>query len=496
MTTQPAGAQWLRNANLEFALPPNKSVAQQPPRPFPRQTTHDLATASKSIDVEEPVFKKQKLGNVSVAVRSSSHQDTLEGPGGSTSARDTEINGVKDPPPKATGAGLQTRTDHDQPGGQGRCNIFPVRPPRLVNRHSRSAEPKPISAPRKDVQVKPYTAESPSSAPKYQGNSETRYKRYLNISVLMSLGLGAADFFPWAGHHSEDILSELTTKQGYYDKAQVSQNETSTARPLVWSSLKHKSGLQILSSLFVSALDQRQVYGTITTNPTFKPPPRVTLTDTKREAWLRDLANPAIPLRRLSRTIPHGIRGKVLLDHCLAKQIPTTRAIWLAKCVGANEIRAFKRKGASGAFAIGGEMNWIKDWTTNVEQFLETIVATCGAAGWSANINYAYGLMLFICMIITNLDISSLRIATQLFSERLLDQEHYLDWLITTLRNSDADNMPIWLLMTQIYWMEILQHRQRGRRLAEAMLEQLYRVSSNNMFQIHYTDIGYLGKRI
>ena len=161
-----------------------------------------------------------------------------------------------------------------------------------------------------------------------------------------------------------------------------------TARPSVWSSLKHKSGLQILSSLFASALDQRQTHGTITMNCTFKPPPRVTLTDTKREAWLRDLANPAIPLRRLSRTIPHGIRGKALLDHCVAKNIPTSRAIWLAKCVGANEIRASKRKGTSGAFGLGGEAKWIKDWTSNVEQFIEAVIESCGSPEWKDNMTY------------------------------------------------------------------------------------------------------------
>ena len=196
-----------------------------------------------------------------------------------------------------------------------------------------------------------------------------------------------ADFFPWAGHSPEDTLNEQSTKNGYYDKV-ISQNETNTARPLVWSGLKHKSGLQILSSLFVSVLDQRQAHGIVTTKCTFKPPPRVTLTDAKREAWLRDLANSTIPLRRLSRTIPHGIRGKSLLDHCLAKRIPTWRAVWLAKCVGANEIRAFKRKGTSGAFSVGGELKWIKDWTCNVEQFIEALARSCNSPDWRSSLTY------------------------------------------------------------------------------------------------------------
>ena len=151
----------------------------------------------------------------------------------------------------------------------------------------------------------------------------------------------------------------------------------------------------MLSSVFAAALEKRQNHNSISTPSTFKPPPRVTLTDNKREAWLRDLANPSVPLRRLSRTIPHGIRGKVLLDQCLSKWVPVARAVWLAKCVGANEIRAFKRKGTSGALAIGLEAKWVRDWTVSVQQFLETVLGTCGTADWKVKMTYAYAFFLF-----------------------------------------------------------------------------------------------------
>lgn len=207
-------------------------------------------------------------------------------------------------------------------------------------------------------------------------------------AALMICPPGVADFFPWMGNHPEDVLSEHVAKQGFYDKTPGS-HESNTARPSLYSIFKHKSGLQTLSALFVSALEQRQAHGRVTAGSTFKPPPRVTLTDTKREAWLKDLANPAVPLRRLSRTIPHGIRGKILLDQCLCKNIPTTRAVWLSKCVGANEIRAFKRKGTSGTFAMGGEARWIKDWTACVEQFLDGVIGSCGTTDWRSKMIYA-----------------------------------------------------------------------------------------------------------
>lgn len=185
------------------------------------------------------------------------------------------------------------------------------------------------------------------------------------------------------------MLSEQAIKQGFVDKTQLSQNEYQSARSALWPILKHKSGLQVLSSSLVSVLEQRQAKGRITAPSTFKPPPRVTLTDAKREAWLRDLASPAVPLRRLSRTVPHGIRGRVLLDHCLNKNIPVNRAVWLAKCVGANEMRAFKRKGVSGHLAKDGENKWIRDWTVFVEQFVEAVIGACGEEAWKAKTTYA-----------------------------------------------------------------------------------------------------------
>lgn len=57
-----------------------------------------------------------------------------------------------------------------------------------------------------------------------------------------------------------------------------------------------------------------------------------------------------------------------------------------------------------------------------------------------------------------------------------MDQDHYVDWMITSLHNSDSNSVPVWLLVTQMHWKEILQYRRRGRRLAEALLEQLRRV--------------------
>jgi mediator of RNA polymerase II transcription subunit 12 len=79
----------------------------------------------------------------------------------------------------------------------------------------------------------------------------------------------------------------------------------------------------------------------------------------------------------------------VLLDQSLSKNIPIERAVWLAKCVGANELRSFRRKGASGTFAMGGEAKWIRDFTVCVEQFVESTVGSCGEKNFKSRISYA-----------------------------------------------------------------------------------------------------------
>ncbi|KAL5113832.1 RNA polymerase II mediator complex subunit [Pleosporales sp. CAS-2024a] len=264
----------------------------------------------------------------------------------------------------------------------------------------------------------------------------------------------AADVFPWTGNNAEDTLSEALVKAGISNKPHI-MNETNTARPSLWSNLKNKSGITTLSTLFVAVLEKRQQNGRLQAPNAFKPPPRLTLRDSTREAWLHDLANPAISLRRLSRTIPHGLTGKVLLDQCLNKNIPLPRALWLAKCVGINELRAHKRKGQAGT------MTWGRGWTSSVEQFLDSVISTIGQGDWKPRITYA------------------LQLATYLYKEHLLDDDHFLGWILDNLDACSPERLFIWLLVVAVpqYWTDISSCRQRGKRLAQSLLDRVIKLS-------------------
>lgn len=300
------------------------------------------------------------------------------------------------------------------------------------------------------------------SLPRRPANDPARESKGLNppaMATRLPPPKLVADFNPWTGLHPEDILNEQVIKTGYSDKPPApGQNESNSARQSIWPNLSQKNNIALstLSHLFTQVLDKRQSLAKCTAPSSFKPPPRVTVTDTKREAWLKDLANTNIPLRRQSRTIPHGIRGKLLMEQCLAKSIPLQRAVWLAKCVGANELRSFRKKGVSSSSTAQGEAKWIRDWTVQVEQFIESVADSCGQANWRAKIDYA------------------IKLTSAFYSEGLLDRDEYLDWLVRTFSSASMDKVPLWMLVVQIYWRDLTAFARTGRKLAVAILEHLH----------------------
>lgn len=69
-----------------------------------------------------------------------------------------------------------------------------------------------------------------------------------------------------------------------------------------------------------------------------------------------------------------------------------------------------------------------------------------------------------------------IRLGAHFYAEHLLDREHYMDWLVSALENSPQAKLPVWLLITQIYWKDLLQYRKYGRRLCSSLMTQLLEV--------------------
>lgn len=77
---------------------------------------------------------------------------------------------------------------------------------------------------------------------------------------------------------------------------------------------------------------------------TFRIPQRVTPNDAKRQAWFADLANPAVPLHKLGKCVPHGAKGQDLLDLLHANRVAIPRAVWFLRVFGANEVTGLRHK--------------------------------------------------------------------------------------------------------------------------------------------------------
>lgn len=146
-------------------------------------------------------------------------------------------------------------------------------------------------------------------------------------------------------------------------------------RPAVHGELSRKGALLLLAGYLSLTSHSRTEFQKLKSTHTFKPPPRVMLVDSRRESWLDDLRSEDVALRRLSRTIPHGVRGPPLIQHCRSRLIPHYRAIWFYKCVNSNELRGLKRKAGTSSTPIYAK--WLEEWTSQVLGSLsETLSAT------------------------------------------------------------------------------------------------------------------------
>ncbi|EPS36802.1 hypothetical protein H072_9642 [Dactylellina haptotyla CBS 200.50] len=340
----------------------------------------------------------------------------------------------------------------------------PNKKPKRSTRQKVAPQPGTQVAPR-DNKLKSYMIEPPTGCHSYpfkdNSGKELKEPKY-------------PDFFPWRGNHPEDHVTESAARTGFSDK--MHPGEQGSAKNLLAPLIKKNVSVDIVSSLFVTILDKRQHIGRITAPSTFKFPPRVTFPGQRREIWLRDLANPTIPLRKVSRTIPLGLRGKELLDEYTSKNVPLLRALWYVRCVGANEIRSLKRKGA-GSLAIGNESKWPREWTQGVIQYIEKGMADFGKevagtssgpkGGWKTRMTYI------------------LRLTTQLYLEGLLDRSQFLEWYLHFLETCSLDRLPVTLLILQMAWDHIVSSRKFGRRFVDALLGKVKQILATKEVDIY-----------
>jgi hypothetical protein len=202
----------------------------------------------------------------------------------------------------------------------------------------------------------------------------------------------------------EDEMSEANVKNGMITRAAVG-NETFSAHDMIYDRLKGKAVMQNLSSLFDEVVSRRVQLASLRCGPApsqYRHPQRVTLNEVKLAAYIKELADPAVPLRKLAKSVPHGYRGERMLDMLwnggsLASAIsavkakPTTpnlhgspgtsgnaasnsgvshtsvaidRAVWFVRVVGTSEISSSRLRQANNAAYTaewtGVLMGWLR----------------------------------------------------------------------------------------------------------------------------------------
>ena len=53
-----------------------------------------------------------------------------------------------------------------------------------------------------------------------------------------------------------------------------------------------------------------------------------------------------------------------------------------------------------------------------------------------------------------------------------------MEWLVSSLENSDQSRLPMWMVLTEIYWKDLLRLRKYGRRLVTTLARHYHEVCS------------------
>jgi len=330
--------------------------------------------------------------------------------------------------------------------------------------------------------LRPYELMAPIWLPTYTTSADDGSSwEHLHTSAD---SLGFPDLFIRSEEADKALIIQPSVIQQGHTRPPIVSNESASAHDPLGALLK-QSTLTLLSNSILQILSLRHGSNSALKGPVvFKPPPRVMLTDAKREAWLHDLADDAVPLRKLSRTVPHGLRGGSLLDALLTRCIPYTRAIWFTRCVGANELRSLRRKGNTAASQAGDyTLQWTMEWTTTTFTWLTSILLTLpeqssekATDDWRERATYASTL------------------CRKLYSEDLLNSSEWLRMIIDVVRKVELERFCCLYVLISAYWSELVKWRRTCTEAIVAILERGKAIYSKGLALPLQDTIQYIGE--
>lgn len=190
---------------------------------------------------------------------------------------------------------------------------------------------------------------------------------------------------------AEDDISESNVKNGF-SVPQVVGNETFSAHDMIFDRLKAKDLLSQMGTLFHEVSLRKHDLLNHRGSASYlqsRPPQRVTLNEVKLAAYIKQLADASVSLKKLARSVPHGYRGERMLDmlwnggnltpamaaikaqststagsSTVSRSVTIERATWFVRVVGASELTSSRARQSNGnSYTIEWTnvvMSWIR----------------------------------------------------------------------------------------------------------------------------------------
>ncbi|KAG6857783.1 hypothetical protein H0H87_004199 [Tephrocybe sp. NHM501043] len=244
-----------------------------------------------------------------------------------------------------------------------------------------------------------------------------------------SADLGYLGFYPPRAGQEEDLLSESNVKNGFTLNQQVLA-ETFSAHTILNGNLSSTATFSKLEALMNEIFIRKAGKVPLIPPATFRIPTRVTLNDSKRQAWFADLANPDVPLHKLGKSVPHGAKGHDLLDLLQSNNVAIPRAVWFLRVFGANETAGLRNKPSY------NPTQYSVDWANVVTSYMKkqlADIALPSAPRPGLNIKQTFK------GVLSDSDtrdrwisrfVYCLKLLRTFYSEGLVDSRTYLTWVV------------------------------------------------------------------
>ncbi|QRV93786.1 mediator complex subunit Med12 [Ceratobasidium sp. AG-Ba] len=301
--------------------------------------------------------------------------------------------------------------------------------------------------------------------------------------------LGYPGFDPPRPGQPEDTLTDQNVKSGYNYPENVPvrmNNDNFSAHGMIHSTLmpsRNRSVLSLLGDL-MSAVYEVRADSTSSVPPnTYKIPPRITLNDTRRAAWLADLSNPSVPLSKLARSVLHITKNSDLIDILYSNNVPIPRAVWYVRVLGANELISLKNRQNQATAAAQVAIDWAIAVTSHLKKQLQEIVLPSAPrpglaikstfkstltqpdtrSKWVARFTYSVDLL------------------RSFYNEHMVDHATMLSWLAAQIVPSNVAQLYFVLRLVEEYLDDMAEHRMFAQPVVEGCLAKLVEIESTTV---------------